>query len=156
MAQCASALGTHSAMFIHNNATTAAKPNEETEMSDSTTLYDANADLSAPCSCGKHHSKHEHDAQPAVTAETLAHQTVESAMVRALFPDDRARRGFLKAVGANTAMSAIASVLPIGAMQALAQDKRPLEKKNLKIGFIPITCATPLILAHPLRYYAAE
>ena len=128
-------------------------------MSDFTKLYDAHADLSAPCSCGKHGSQHEHDKhhpQTKVDHETLGHQTVESAMVRALFPDDRVRRGFLKAVGANTAMAAIASVLPIGAMQALAQDKRAPEKKNLKIGFIPIICATPLILAHPLRYYAAE
>jgi nitrate/nitrite transport system substrate-binding protein len=128
-------------------------------MSDVPHLYDANADLSAPCSCGNHGSQHEHDKhhrQPLVDHETLGHQTVESAMVRALFPDDRVRRSFLKAVGANTAMAAIASVLPIGAMQALAQDKRAPEKKNLKIGFIPITCATPLILAHPLRYYAAE
>ncbi|HTE14528.1 MAG TPA: ABC transporter substrate-binding protein, partial [Burkholderiales bacterium] len=131
-------------------------------MTDVTKLYDADIDLSAPCSCGKHRSKREHDAkyrrdaQTISDAETLGRNAVESAMVRALFPDDRARRRFLKAVGANTAMAAIASVLPIGAMQVLAQDKRPLEKKELKIGFIPITCATPLILAHPLRYYAAE
>ena len=125
-------------------------------MSKPTKLYDANADLSAPCSCGKHHSKHEHDKQGAVDPEALGREVIESAMVRALFPDDRARRRFLGAVGANTAMAAIASVMPIGAMQALAQDKRAPEKKNLKIGFIPITCATPLILAHPLRYYAAE
>ncbi len=127
-------------------------------MSDVTKPYDANADLSAPCSCGKHHSKQEHErsAQATVDHEVLGREVVESAMVRALFPDDRARRRFIKAVGSNTAMAAIASVLPIGAMQALAQDKRAPEKKNLKIGFIPITCATPLILAHPLRYYAAE
>jgi hypothetical protein len=31
----------------------------------------------------------------------------------------------------------------------MAQDKAPLEKKDLKIGFIPITCATPLIMAAP-------
>ena len=143
-------------------------------MSNTTKLYDANADLSAPCSCGKHHSKKEHDAKPeraakyehaaqheraaqaVVDHEVLGREVVESAMVRALFPDDRARRRFLGAVGANTAIAAIGNVLPIGAMQALAQDKRAPEKKNLKIGFIPITCATPLILAHPLRYYAAE
>jgi nitrate/nitrite transport system substrate-binding protein len=126
-------------------------------MSEFSKLYDASADIHAPCPCGLHGSRHEHDAQARVTnAETLAREKVESTMLRALFPDARQRRGFLKAVGANTAMAAIASVLPIGAMQALAQDKRPLEKKNLKIGFIPITCATPLILAHPLRYYAAE
>ncbi len=135
-------------------------------MSDVTKLYDANADLSVPCPCGRHDSRHEHEqararagiheAGAGTDHESLGREVVESAMVRALFPDDRMRRGFLKAVGANTAMAAIASVLPIGAMQALAQDKRAPEKKNLKIGFIPITCATPLILAHPLRYYAAE
>jgi nitrate/nitrite transport system substrate-binding protein len=33
-------------------------------------------------------------------------------------------------------------------MQAMAQEKKgSLEKTNLKIGFIPITCATPLIMA---------
>ena len=118
--------------------------------------YDAQTILSAPCSCGKQHSQHEHVAHVAVNHEALGCEVVESAMVRALFPNDSARRRFLGAVGKNTAMAAIASVLPIGAMQALAQDKRAPEKKNLKIGFIPITCATPLILAHPLRYYAAE
>ena len=126
-------------------------------MSEVSKPYDASVHMHAPCVCGNHGSQHEHDAQVKTTdAETLARETVESAMVRALFPNDTLRRGFLKAVGANTAMAAIASVLPIGAMQALAQDKRAPEKKNIKIGFIPITCATPLILAHPLRYYAAE
>ena len=125
-------------------------------MPDKLDAYNANADLATPCSCGKHSSRSEHEAQSGVDHEVLGREVVESAMVRALFPDDRARRRFLRAVGANTAMAAIASVLPIGAMQALAQDKRAPEKKNLKIGFIPITCATPLILAHPLRYYAAE
>jgi nitrate/nitrite transport system substrate-binding protein len=66
------------------------------------------------------------------------------------------RRRFLQAVGANTARAAIASVLPIGAMQAMAQDKRALEKKDLKIGFIAITCATPLIMADPLGFYKKE
>jgi hypothetical protein len=67
---------------------------------------------------------------------------VEASLVKALFPVDSVRRGFLKAVGANTARAAIASVLPIGALQAMAQDKGPLEKKDLKIGFIAITCAS--------------
>ncbi len=131
-------------------------------MTDPSKTFDPHADLSAPCSCGSHRTNQAHDhahtrGMPVVPdAETLAQETVQTAMVKALFPDDGARRRFLSAIGANTAMAAIASVLPIGAMQALAQDKRPPEKKNLKVGFIPITCATPLILAHPLRYYAAE
>ena len=38
----------------------------------------------------------------------------------------------------------------------MAQDKGALEKKDLKIGFIPITCATPLIMAHPLGFYQKQ
>ena len=30
----------------------------------------------------------------------------------------------------------------------------PLEKKDLKIGFIPITCATPIIMAAPMGFYS--
>jgi nitrate/nitrite transport system substrate-binding protein len=131
-------------------------------VTDPSKTLDTHADLSVPCSCGSHRTSQAHDdaqvrgAMLAPDAETLAREKLQSAMVRALFPDHRARRRFLTAIGANTALAAIASVLPVGAMQALAQDKRPPEKKDLKIGFIPITCATPLILAHPLRYYAAE
>jgi nitrate/nitrite transport system substrate-binding protein len=40
-------------------------------------------------------------------------------------------------------MAAVSSFFPLGAMEALAQDKRALEKKDLKIGFIAITCASP-------------
>ena len=38
----------------------------------------------------------------------------------------------------------------------MAQEKAPLEKKDLKIGFIPITCATPLIMAAPLGFYEKQ
>jgi nitrate/nitrite transport system substrate-binding protein len=77
-------------------------------------------------------------------------------LVKALLPDEGLRRRFLRAVGANTARAAIASVLPMGALQAMAQDKAPLEKKDLKIGFIAITCATPLIMADPLGFYKRQ
>ena len=90
-------------------------------MSDFTKLYDANASLSAPCSCGGSHSANQHTAIQ--SAETLANQGIESAMMRALFPDDSMRRGFLKAVGANTAMAAIASVLPIKIGRASCRER---------------------------------
>ena len=41
-------------------------------------------------------------------------------------------------------------------MQAMAQDKGKPEKSELKVGFIPITCATPLIMADPLGFYKKE
>jgi nitrate/nitrite transport system substrate-binding protein len=115
------------------------------------------------CPCSAHASQAEHDAQQQAVmkargtqAESLSDDFVEAALVKALFPQDALRRRFLQAVGVNTARAAIASVLPIGAMQAMAQDKRPLEKKDLKIGFIAITCATPLIMADPLGFYKNE
>ena len=39
------------------------------------------------------------------------------------------------------------------ATEAFAQGG-PLEKKDLKVGFIPITCATPIIMAAPMGFYA--
>ena len=76
--------------------------------------------------------------------------------VRALFPSEPLRRRFLQAVGAGTARAAIASLFPLGALEAMAAEPAPLEKKDLKIGFIPITCATPLIMADPLGFYREQ
>ncbi|MBC7574451.1 MAG: ABC transporter substrate-binding protein [Herminiimonas sp.] len=124
--------------------------------------YEADQKLGG-CTCGAHASQGVHDAeeQAALRArganpDTLSDDFIEAALVKALFPHDGMRRRFLQAVGTNTARAAIASVLPIGAMQAMAQDKRALEKKDLKIGFIAITCATPLIMADPLGFYKKE
>jgi nitrate/nitrite transport system substrate-binding protein len=108
------------------------------------------------CSCGQNHAQHEHAAALATQVEDMSNNHLEASLMKALFPSDSVRRNFLRAVGASTARAAIASVLPLGALQAMAQDKGPLEKTNLKIGFIPITCATPLIMAHPLGFYQKQ
>ena len=119
--------------------------------------YDPNIDLSG---CGSHTVEHGHAAADPVERssdpEVLSQRFVESSLVRALFPQDAIRRRFIQAVGVNTAMAAISSLLPVGALTAMAQDKAPLEKKDLKIGFIPITCATPLIMAGPLKFYEQQ
>jgi nitrate/nitrite transport system substrate-binding protein len=122
--------------------------------------YDPNIDLS-DCGCGPHAGPHGHAAaadpvERSTDPEVLSQRFVESSLVRALFPLDATRRRFIQAVGVNTAMAAISSVLPVGALTAMAQDKAPLEKKDLKIGFIPITCATPLIMAGPLKFYEQQ
>ena len=128
--------------------------------------YDADRPLLMRCSCGRHGSAAEHAAVDAgaelrrrsETAEFEAYSNafVEASLVKALFPQDAVRRRFLRAVGKGTAMAAIASVLPIAPLQALAQAAAVPEKKDLKIGFIPITCATPLIMAHPLGFYSKQ
>ncbi|MGH6959162.1 MAG: CmpA/NrtA family ABC transporter substrate-binding protein, partial [Dongiaceae bacterium] len=70
-----------------------------------------------------------------------------------LFPRDGERRRFLKAVGANTALAAVAQFFPLAtAREAFAQGKGQIEKPNLKVGFIPITCATPIIMSQPMGY----
>jgi nitrate/nitrite transport system substrate-binding protein len=123
---------------------------------------DPNVTLGA-CPCGRHSSAAEHEAHAAAgerleddSIDALNRRVVESAVMRALFPRDATRRRFIRAVGAGTALSAISSVVPFGALEAIAQEKGPLEKKDLKIGFIPITCATPLIMAHPLGFYKRQ
>ncbi len=132
--------------------------------------YNADRPLMLKCSCGRDHTVAEHQqelaaAQAAVELkrrsettefEDYSNQFIEATLIKSLFPQDAVRRRFLRAVGKGTAMAAIASVLPVASLQAMAQEKRSLEKTNLKIGFIPITCATPLIMAHPLGFYKKE
>ncbi len=105
------------------------------------------------CSCGRHKSQGDHDAaQPG--EEQLWRRAVEGAVVRAMFPSDMRRRAFMKAVGSATALAAISEFFPLGtAMEAFADTGKP-ENPYLKVGFIPITCATPLVLAAPMGIYA--
>lgn len=124
-------------------------------MSNRFDAYDADRPLMLRCACGENHAPGEHDSA-AASAQALSHSFMEASLVKALFPVDSVRRSFLRAVGANTARAAIASVLPLGALEAMAQDRGPLEKKDLKIGFIAITCASPLIMADPLGFYKKE
>jgi nitrate/nitrite transport system substrate-binding protein len=110
-----------------------------------------NPNVRLSCACGKHASQSEHDAS--VTEERV----VEQAVMRALFPRDETRRRFIHAVGAGTALSAISTFFPLAAAkEAFAQSTRKLEKQKLKVGFIPITCATPIIMAHPMGMYAKQ
>ena len=94
------------------------------------------------CSCGQHGSQAEHDI-------------VEEALLRALFPAPAFRRRFLRAVGTGTALAALTSLFPLGAAkEAFAQGAGKPEKKKLAVGFIPITCGTPIIMAQPMGFYA--
>ena len=126
-------------------------------------IYDADRPLRRGCSCGAHASGSEHAAaelrarSETASFEAESNAFVEATLMKALFPQDALRRKFLRAVGRNSAMAAIGSVLPIASMQALAQGgSGAIEKRDLKIGFIPITCATPLIMAKPLGFYEKQ
>ena len=143
-------------------------------MSEFFSPFDADRPLMLKCSCGRDHSVADHHAEVAADGaaaelrrrsltsefEAYSNEFIEATLVKAIFPQDEVRRNFLRAVGKGTAMAAIASVLPVASLQAMAQEAGKggtgLEKTNLKIGFIPITCATPLIMAHPLGFYKQQ
>ena len=115
-------------------------------------------DATQRCSCGGHATPadHDNDATSRTDPQRLSAHALETALVGALFPNGAARRRWLQAVGAATAAAAVAEFLPLGALTAMAQDRGPLEKKDLTVGFIPITCSTPLIMADPLNFYKNE
>lgn len=122
--------------------------------------FDAGRSIRLGCDCGRHDSQSAHErAIRAEAVEVSASEdgryarVVENAVMRALFPQDEQRRFFLKQVGASTALAAISSLFPIAAATEVFAQAVP-EKKDLKVGFIPITCATPIIMASPMGYYA--
>ncbi len=79
---------------------------------------------------------------------------VERALLRGIFNGEANRRQFFKLVGGATALAIIEDVLPLSSIKAWAAEPagKP-EKPDLKVGFIPITCATPLIMAEPMGFY---
>jgi nitrate/nitrite transport system substrate-binding protein len=117
-------------------------------------------DTALGCSCGHHANQAEHDRHERATAlddEAFSRRLVEATLLKAIFPRDSQRRRFLKAVGSGTAMAALSGLLPVGALQSFAAEKGGTpEKKDLTIGFLPITCATPIIFAGAANFYAKE
>lgn len=137
--------------------------------------YDGEADLRHGSDCGcqsccskikNEHAGHQHHAAPVQAAQAqhenpvpssdeLLERAVESAVVRSIFGhNELSRRSFASMLGASTLAAAIASVFPLDAAKAAILDKLgPPEKKKLQVGFVPITCATPIIMAKPLGFY---
>jgi nitrate/nitrite transport system substrate-binding protein len=137
---------------------------QEARMSTFDDPFDPSISIGARCACGGNHSQAQHDAAArqlqlqtvAESEDARIHRAVEGAVVRAMFPNDMTRRRVLHAIGAGTLLAAINQVFPLAsAKDAFAQAAAP-EKKDLKVGFIPITCATPIIMAHPMGYYAKQ
>lgn len=70
------------------------------------------------------------------------------------------RREFLKNLAIGAALVTLSNCGPNSQQAAVEEDEAApvdvsnLEKTDLKIGFIPITCATPIIMAEPLGFYS--
>ena len=117
---------------------------------------------SANCACGRHATDAEHarEAQlqcaPVESGDKRYENVVASAVLRAMFPKDAGRRALLKSIGASTALAAVSQFFPLKTATELFAAGGPIEKKDLKVGFIPITCATPIIMAKPMGFYEKQ
>ncbi len=79
-------------------------------------------------------------------------QTVASAVLQAAGPS---RRQFLAGLGGTALTAIIGELFPVDKLVAFAAEPAgTLEKKDVNIGFIPITCGTPIIMAEPLGFYS--
>ena len=90
------------------------------------------------------------------SSEDIMDRAIESAVVRSVFGhNDISRRAFLGLVGGGTAAALLGSMFPMEEAKAALKDSMgKLEKSKLQVGFVPITCATPIIMAHPLGFYS--
>lgn len=116
--------------------------------------FDPKSDLSHLTGCGCGSCSSFNSSSELASEEQLIDRIVETSLMNSIFPDDMERRKFIELVGKTTALAVISSFVPISAIKAAIQDSHgKLEKKDLKVGFVPITCATPIIMAHPLGFY---
>jgi nitrate/nitrite transport system substrate-binding protein len=131
--------------------------------------HDEPASLANPHTLDAHRAALEKQViKERVTEEQIVDRAVESAVVRAMFGgNDVARRAFIGTVGRGAFLAALQAVFPLAACKSNTKEelaattagvsasstKNPLEKTQLKVGFVPITCATPIIMAHPMGLY---
>lgn len=91
------------------------------------------------------------------TPDEVMDRAIESAIVRSVFGhNDMSRRSFLGLVGAGTATALLGSIFPMDEAKAAMKESMglgKLEKTKLDVGFVPITCATPIIMAKPMGFY---
>jgi nitrate/nitrite transport system substrate-binding protein len=105
--------------------------------------------LNGQCQCGQGQTL------PGSAGEAIS-EAVDQGLLHGLFPEPILRRELLRSVGAATLLGALSTMLPIGTLKAIAQEKKPLEKTKLNVGFLPITCAAPLIYGEMLESYKKE
>src|SRR5262245_15950300 len=116
------------------------------------------------CSCGRHVSQVEHERDATAQLQCIAVESEEkryehviaSAVMRAVFPTDKGRRAFLQSLGASAGLAALSQFFPLKTATEIFAAGGPIEKKDLKVGFIPITCATPIIMAKPMGFYEKQ
>jgi nitrate/nitrite transport system substrate-binding protein len=93
-------------------------------------------------------------AKQSLNSEVGMARALESAVMQGLFKTDISRRAFLRSAGVTGALAAVSTIFPLSSLQLMAEEAmRNLEKTRLTLGFVPITCATPIIGGHALGFY---
>ena len=118
--------------------------------------FSAKTDLRHGAGCGCKGCTAVAAAAVPATTEAMVERAVESALVRSVFGhSDVSRRSFMGMVGGGAVAAALASVLPLDkAKAAVLETLGTPEKTDLNIGFVAITCATPIIMAEPMGFYS--
>lgn len=101
------------------------------------------------CSCGVDHSGASCDTTTGVTDDPVG-----SSLLSAVF-DTPQRRTFLKWLGAPAALAIISDLIPLDSLRAQAAEPRAGEVGEVKVGFVPIICAAPLVIADTVGLYKA-
>jgi len=104
------------------------------------------------CGCGGTHMQCD---SPEVLGSAAVRVTVE----RAAFGGEAGRRRVVGLLGGGVVAAAMDQAFPVlraqdAMAQAMVQPAAAPEKQDLKVGFIAITCATPIIMAAPMGFYA--
>lgn len=93
-------------------------------------------------------------AKQSLNSEVGMARALESAVMQGLFKTDISRRAFLRSAGVTGALAAVSTFFPLSSLQLMAEEAmKNLEKTRLTLGFVPITCATPIIGGHALGFY---
>ena len=106
------------------------------------------------CSCGRHSSQTLHD-------EALVFRRAAARSRRRIRGRARHFSPTIRADAHSCAKSApprrwrlFHNSFPCATLPKCLPKRRRPEKQDLKVGFIPITCATPIIMAHPMGFYS--
>ena len=105
-------------------------------------------------------TSHEPDPHPAEgcgcdaavpTKDLIA--VLHRAALDAVFGAPALRRTVLRMLGGATALAVLDTIFPLRALEAMAQESAKPENAELTIGFIAITCSTPLVVADKLGFF---
>jgi nitrate/nitrite transport system substrate-binding protein len=120
--------------------------------------FDAKTGLThaASCGCGQCAPAARTDGAARPKQSRTPEDMLDHAVVRGIFGHhDARRRQFMGMVGGSAFAAILGTLLPMDKVKAAIKETagKP-EKAKLKVGFVPITCATPIIMAHPMGFYS--